>query len=292
VGAVIFAQDATEARRTQADLLAAQRLASVGTLAAGIAHEINTPVQFVSDSIIFLRSAVGDLFAFLGKLQRLQRAVLEGAPTGAVVAECTAAEEDADLPYIRENVPGAFDRCVDGLGRVATIVRSLKEFAHPSGKEMSAVDLNRAIQSTLTIARNEYKYVAELDVELGEIPSVICHGDEINQVILNILVNAAHAIEEVVRGSDRKGRIWVRTEQQGDSVLISIGDTGGGIPPHVLGRIFDPFFTTKEVGKGTGQGLAIARTIVRENHHGEIAVETTVGEGTTFRVRLPIAPLA
>ncbi len=290
VGAVIVAQDSTEARRTQADLLAAQRLASVGTLAAGIAHEINTPVQFVSDSIEFLRSAVTDLFGFLDKLRELQTAVAAGAPTKAIAADCAAAEDDADLPYIRENVPGAFDRCVDGLGRVATIVRSLKEFAHPSGKEMSAVDLNRAIQSTLTIARNEYKYVADLEVEYGVLPPVTCHGDEINQVVLNILVNAAHAIEDVVRGTDGKGRITIRTSQEDDSVLIAIGDTGGGIPPQILSRIFDPFFTTKEVGKGTGQGLAIARTIVRENHGGDITVDTTPGTGTTFSIRLPIAP--
>jgi len=290
VGAVIVAHDSTEARRTQADLLAAQRLASVGTLAAGIAHEINTPVQFVSDSIDFLRSAVTDLFALLDKLHELQVVVTAGAATETILADCAAAEHEADLPYVRENVPGAFDRCVDGLRRVATIVRSLKEFAHPSGKDMSAVDLNRAIQSTLTIARNEYKYVADLEVEFGDLPLVTCHGDEINQVVLNILVNAAHAIEDVVRGTDRRGTITIRTSHEDDSVLIAIGDTGGGIPPQILSRIFDPFFTTKEVGKGTGQGLAIARTIVRENHHGDITVDTTLGEGTVFCIRLPIAP--
>ena len=290
VGAVIVAHDSTEARRTQADLLAAQRLASVGTLAAGIAHEINTPVQFVSDSIDFLRSAVTDLFALLDKLHELQVSVAAGAATETILADCAAAEDEADLPYVRENVPGAFDRCVDGLRRVATIVRSLKEFAHPSGKDMSPVDLNRAIQSTLTIARNEYKYVADLEVEFGDLPLVTCHGDEINQVVLNILVNAAHAIEDVVRGTDRRGTITIRTSHEDDSVLIAIGDTGGGIPPQILSRIFDPFFTTKEVGKGTGQGLAIARTIVRENHHGDITVDTTLGEGTVFCIRLQIAP--
>ncbi len=290
VGAVIVAQDSTETRRTQADLLAAQRLASVGTLAAGIAHEINSPVQFVSDSIDFLRSAVSDLFTFLGKLQELRVAVVAGGPTKAIEADWAAAEDESDVPYIRENVPAAFDRCVDGLRRVATIVRSLKEFAHPSGNEMAAVDLNRAIQSTLTIARNEYKYVADLEVEFGDLPLVTCHGDEINQVVLNILVNAAHAIEDVVRGTDSRGRITIRTSREDDNVLIAIGDTGGGIPPEILSRIFDPFFTTKEVGKGTGQGLAIARTIVHENHRGDITVDTAVGEGTTFSIRLPIAP--
>jgi PAS domain S-box-containing protein len=288
VGAVVVAQDATESRRAQADLLAAQRLASVGTLAAGIAHEINTPVQFVSDSVNFLRNAVEDMFRLLRELRGLRDTVVTGAPVEEAAAACAAAEEEADLPYLQDNVPAAFDRCVDGLSRVATIVRSLKEFAHPSGKEMSAVDLNRAIQSTLTIARNEYKYVADLEVDFGDVPRVTCHVDEINQVVLNMVVNAAHAIQDVVRGTNAKGLIQVRTTREDDDVLIAIRDTGGGIPADVLPRIFDPFFTTKMVGKGTGQGLAIARTIVRQNHRGEISVDTRAGEGTTFLIRLPI----
>jgi PAS domain S-box-containing protein len=288
VGAVVIAQDVTERRRVAADLLAAQRMAAVGTLAAGIAHEINTPIQFVSDSLVFLREASVEMFAVHEKLAVLHRAVIEGLPTDDAAAACTRSSEEADVDYVRENVPAAFERCVDGLNRVATIVRSLKEFAHPSNREMSPVDLNRAIESTLTIARSEYKYVAELETEFGDLPPVTCHVDEINQVILNLIVNAAHAIQDVVRGSEQKGRIFLRTTIVDDDVLIAVSDTGTGIPSDIVPRIFDPFFTTKEVGRGTGQGLAIARTIVREHHGGDIAVDTHIGKGTTFSIRLPI----
>jgi len=156
-------------------------------------------------------------------------------------------------------------------------------------KEMKAIDLNRAVEGALMIARGEYKYVADLATDFGEIPPVICHAAEISQAVLNIVVNAAHAIGDVVRGSDRKGRIEVRTRHDGDDVIISIGDSGGGIPEAIRGRIFDPFFTTKEVGKGTGQGLAIAWAAVKEKHGGDLSFETEAGKGTTFFIKLPIA---
>jgi signal transduction histidine kinase len=182
------------------------------------------------------------------------------------------------------------ERSVDGLSRVAELVRSMKEFAHPDQKEMVPVDLNRTVQSTLTVARNEYKYVAEVETEFGEIPQVACHAGEIGQVVLNLLVNAAHAIEDAVKGTGTKGRITVRTRQDGDGVVISISDTGAGIPEAVRNRVFDPFFTTKEVGRGTGQGLAIARNIVTQKHGGALSFETETGKGTTFLIRLPFRP--
>ena len=198
------------------------------------------------------------------------------------------AEDDADLDYILENAPVALDRARDGLGRVAAIVRSMKEFAHPDRKEMAQSDLNQAIQSTLVIASNEYKYVADVDTSLGELPLVNCYAGEINQVVLNLIVNAAHAIGDVVKGTDQKGRIRVATRVLDDQVEIAIGDTGKGIPVEVRSRIFDPFFTTKEVGKGTGQGLAIARSVIVEKHGGTLHFETEVGKGTTFYIRLPV----
>jgi signal transduction histidine kinase len=172
---------------------------------------------------------------------------------------------------------------------VATIVRAMKEFAHPDTRQKSAADLNRAIKSTLTVARNELKYVADVETDLGDLPPVVCNISDLNQVFLNLLVNAAHAIREVVReGTDAKGKIRVRTRREGNTVLIAISDTGCGIPENIRGRIFDPFFTTKEVGRGTGQGLSIARSVVVEKHGGSLTFETEPGKGTTFFVRLPI----
>lgn len=289
-GAVIIAQDITETKAAQADLIDAQRLAAVGTLAAGVAHEINTPVQFVNDSIHFLRDACSDLFGLLGLMSELKNLVgARAAPEllSEGVARVGEAEEAADLPYLLEHTPKAFERAIEGLERVTTIVRSMKEFAHPAQREMAPADLNRAIETTVTVARNEYKYVADVVTDLGEIPMVSCHVGDINQVILNILVNAAHAIEDVVRGTESRGTITIRTRSDAENVLISIADTGSGIPEHARARIFDPFFTTKEVGRGTGQGLAISRRAVRE-HEGDLTFETELGRGTTFFIRLPI----
>jgi signal transduction histidine kinase len=268
--------------RVELELRQAQKLESVGRLAAGVAHEINTPVQFVSDSLQFVREGVTDLFDVVDKLEGLRVATEDDAP-GAAIAD------DPDMPYLIENLPKAIERALDGLGRVSTIVRSLKEFAHPDAKEMAAADLNQAIDSTLTMARNEYKYVADLETELGDLPRVRCHIGELNQALLNIVVNAAHAIADTVRGTDRRGRIRVTTRRDGDDVVIAIADTGGGIPEHVRDRIFDPFFTTKEVGRGTGQGLAIARSVIVDKHRGRLDFETVLGEGTTFVIRLAIA---
>ncbi len=287
--------DVTEQRRLENDLAQAQKLESVGRLAAGVAHEINTPVQFVSDSVHFVREAMDDLAEIVDKYRNLRAATLNGNSSAPdVVAAAKAAEEaedDADLDYILENAPVALDRAREGLGRVAAIVRSMKEFAHPDRKEMATADLNQAIRSTLVIASNEYKYVAEVETGFDPaLPHVNCYAGEVNQVVLNLIVNAAHAIGDVVKEQGGgKGKIRVATRVVDDCVEIAISDTGKGIPPEVRSRIFDPFFTTKEVGKGTGQGLAIARSVVVEKHGGTLHFETEVGKGTTFYIRLPIA---
>jgi len=284
--------DVTEQRRLENDLAQAQKLESVGRLAAGVAHEINTPVQFVADSVSFVREAMDDLSGIVDKYRELRSATQSGNASGAqVVAAAKAAEEaedDADLDYILENAPVALDRARDGLGRVAAIVRSMKEFAHPDRKEMAQADLNQAIESTLMIASSEYKYVAEIETALGTVPPVNCYAGEVNQVLLNLIVNAAHAIGDVVRDTGSRGRIRIATRQLDDVVEISIADSGKGIPPEIRSRIFDPFFTTKEVGKGTGQGLAIARNVVVDKHQGTLHFETEMGKGTTFYIRLPI----
>jgi len=281
--------DITERKRLEDDLHLAARMASVGTLAAGVAHEINTPIQFVSDSVHFLRDAAHDLSVLVQELRRIQRMTAEGAPAEDVQEAIAAAEDETDLLYLSESVPKAFERCIDGLERVSTIVRSMKEFAHPAQREMATTDLNRAIQNTLTLAQNEYKYVAELETDFDELPPVTCLVGEINQVVLNLIVNAAHAISDAVKGTERKGILAVRTWLEGQHIVISIGDTGTGIPEAVAHRVFEPFFTTKEVGKGTGQGLALAWAVVKEKHGGELTFETRVGKGTTFFIRLPIA---
>jgi signal transduction histidine kinase len=212
----------------------------------------------------------------------------DGAPSPSAAALAADAREMADLPYLAENVPKALDRALEGLGRVATIVRSMKEFAHPDSETMAHADLNHAIENTLTMARNEYRGVAELETDFGELPPIRCHVGELNQAVLNIVVNAAHAIADVVHGTGHKGRIRVRTHRDGDDVVIAISDTGPGIPDDIRGRIFDPFFTTKEVGRGSGQGLAIAHSVIVDKHHGRIAVDTELGKGTTFTIRLAI----
>jgi signal transduction histidine kinase len=274
--------------RVEQDLRQAQKLEAVGRLAAGVAHEINTPVQFVGDSIHFLRDATNDLMGVVERLRTVEQAVMSGAPALEAAILARAAEEAADLPYIVENVPKAFDRAVDGLSRVTTIVRSMKEFAHPDRKEMAPVDLNRALLATLAIARNEYKYVAELETDFEELPAVTCRIGELNQALLNMIVNAAHAISDVVKGTNERGRLVIKTWREDDDALIAIRDTGSGIPDAIRDRVFDPFFTTKPVGQGTGQGLAIARAVIVEKHRGQLSFMSEPGNGTTFLIRLPI----
>ncbi|HEV7606681.1 MAG TPA: ATP-binding protein [Steroidobacteraceae bacterium] len=281
--------DITQQRKLESDLQQAQKLESVGRLASGVAHEINTPVQFITDNVHFLRTCTGDLSRLIAGLRASNQALLAGAPSLEAARAAVAIETAIDLTYLLDDMPKAHQSCIDGLQRVATIVRSMKEFAHPDSTEMSAINLNRAIESTLVIASNEYKYVAVMETHLGQIPPVFCYVGEVNQAVLNIIVNAAHAIGDVVKDTDRRGKITVTTRHEGDSVFISIADTGGGIPDHIRARIFDPFFTTKEVGKGTGQGLAIARSVLVDKHGGDLTVETQVGVGTTFHLRLPVA---
>ena len=284
--------EALARQEAERELQQAHKLEAVGRLASGIAHEINSPVQFVGDSILFLRDATADLMLVLEKnraLREVVRASTSLTEVSAVVRQADAAEKDADLAYIVENVPKAFERALDGLERVTRIVRSMKAFAHPDASEMLAADINHAVETTLTIARNEYKYVADVETRFDTLPPVRCHLGDVNQAVLNIVVNAGHAIADVVQGTERRGRIVVRTRVEGDHVVIAVSDTGGGIPLAIRERIFDPFFTTKEIGKGTGQGLAIARSVVVSRHGGTLTFDTELGKGTTFYLRLPIA---
>jgi PAS domain S-box-containing protein len=270
--------DITERKAAEERMASSERLESIGRLAAGVAHEINTPIQYLNDSVKFIREGVEELLAHIDRL----RAALPAKPTH----EKDDAEEDVE--YLREELPPALTRVADGLSRIAEIVRSMKHFSHADQREMTAVDLNAAIASTLVIARSEYKDVADVETCYGDIPQVTCHGGQINQVVLNLVVNSAHAIADQVRSSGGRGRISVRTVAEDGFVRISISDTGCGIPETIRARIFDPFFTTKEVGRGTGQGLSIARNVIVKGHGGRLDFETEIGKGTTFHVRLPI----
>jgi signal transduction histidine kinase len=197
--------------------------------------------------------------------------------------------ETANLDYVNRRVPRAFERTLEGVERVTAIVRAMKEFAHPAHGEQSPADLTHAIENALLVARNEYKYFADIETDLAVLPLVNCVLGEVNQVFLNLLVNAAHAVEARVKGTEERGTISIKTGVEGSKVWIAIGDTGCGIPAAIANRVFDPFFTTKPVGKGTGQGLAIARSIVVDKHGGKLSFESEVGRGTTFRIELPIA---
>lgn len=282
-----IALDVTKQRELESELHHAQKLESVGRLAAGVAHEINTPIQFVGDSVTFMKTSVEDLIGVIAIQRAVVDAVLESRPDDEVARAARDACDKADVDYIIDEVPNAADRALDGVGRVSTIVRSMKAFAHPDGAEMTTVDLNAAITSTLTISRNEYRYTADLVTDLAELPPVTCFVGEINQALLNIIVNAAHAMADIHERTGQRGQLSVTARADGDHVEISLRDTGGGIPDAIKSRVFDPFFTTKEVGRGTGQGLSIARSVI-DRHHGTLRFESTPGVGTTFYIRLPI----
>jgi signal transduction histidine kinase len=207
------------------------------------------------------------------------------------IQDVAAAVKGVDTGYLLEEIPKAIDQTLEGVTRVAAIVGAMKEFSHPDTKEKIPLDLNHAINSTITVARNEWKYVAEMKTEFDpSLPLVSCLPGEFNQVILNLIVNAAHAIADVVnKGGPKMGTITVQTRNCPEWAEIRIQDTGTGIPKKAQSRIYDPFFTTKEIGKGTGQGLAIARTVIVVKHGGSIHFETEEGKGTTFIIRLPFS---
>jgi signal transduction histidine kinase len=289
VGAVVTFLDITERRQNEMEARQSQRLEAVGRLAAGIAHEINTPVQFVGDNTHFLIDSFRGVAKLLRKYEQLHQAASAGFLDQEILQAITSTREELEWPYQLDEIPRALDQMLEGLERVSSIVRGMKDFSHVDrSNEKIPADINRALESTLIVSRSELKYVADVETHLGELPPVLCHLGDLNQVFLNLLVNAAHAIEGTVKGTSARGKIQVNTRVDGDCVEISIADSGPGIPQEVRDRIFDPFFTTKEVGKGTGQGLAIARSIVVDKHGGTLNFVTEMGKGTTFFIRLPL----
>ncbi|HEX7554790.1 MAG TPA: ATP-binding protein, partial [Geothrix sp.] len=270
----------------------AQKLEAIGQLAAGIAHEINTPTQFIGDNTTFLRDAFKDSFGIIEQLTNRLRALGEGSGPEAAKAKAALAElEAADLGYLREEIPKAIQQSLEGVGRISKIVKAMKDFSHPGGTSKTLTNLQQAIESTITVSRNEWKYVANLVTDFDPaLPPVPCYPSEFNQVILNLIVNAAHAIEAAREGREPNtlGQITVKTRAGVDEVEVSVADDGTGIPEAVQARMFEPFYTTKPVGKGSGQGLAIAHAVIVEKHQGRIEVQSEVGHGTTFILHLPL----
>lgn len=296
---LIVARDITERKRAEKEremmevhLRHAQKMESIGRLAAGIAHEINTPIQYIGDNARFLKEAFSELGQLLLKTGELIEAAKSNPATCDLAENLDAAGQKADLSYLTTEIPKAIEQSLEGVERVAKIVSAMKEFSHPGTEEKILIDLNKAIESTLTVTRNEWKYVADVVTDFDStLPMIPCLPAELNQVFLNLVVNAAHAITDAT-AQNKKGRgtITVLTRNAGDEVEVRISDTGAGIPENIRERIFEPFFTTKQIGKGTGQGLAIAHAVVVDKHGGRIDFETEVGKGTSFIIRLPKNP--
>jgi two-component system NtrC family sensor kinase len=284
---VAVALDITERKELERQLTQAQKLESIGRLAAGIAHEINTPIQYIGDNGRFLEDAFRDLVKIAGARHDWE----EGPASGAAGESLPT----RDIPngdvfeFLRNEIPGAIEQLLEGVDQVARIVLAMKEFSHPGPVEKIPVDINRAIESTILVSRNEWKHLAELTTDFDrELPPAHCLAGEFNQVMLNLIVNAAHAISDVVKDSGDMGKIHIATHRDGPIVEIRISDTGCGIPKANQSKVFDPFFTTKPVGKGTGQGLALAYAVVVQKHGGTIRLECETGSGTTFVIRLPL----
>ena len=280
-------RNAEERRRLVLELEQSRKLEAIGQLAAGVAHEINTPTQYVSDNVRFFKDAVGDLVPVLEEARRLA-----SGDGGGSVATLRQRLEEADVEYLIEELPRALDQSLNGLGHIARIVRAMKEYSHPGSGALVGVDLNAALETVVTVASNEWRYVARIERDYDpELPEVACLPGEINQVFLNLIINAAHAVSEVV-GDAGTGCITLRTRARGPYAEIAVEDSGPGVPPELADKIFEPFFTTKGVGKGTGQGLAIAHNVVVNKHGGSIHVEPAASGGATFIIRLPLEPAA
>ncbi len=286
----IIGADITDRKKMETQLQQSQKMEAIGQLAAGIAHEINTPTQFVGDNTRFFQDAYKDLIQIIREYQKL----IEKAKSESLTLELIAAAEDRmddmDLAYLEEEIPIALEHTLKGVDRITKIVQAMKIFSHPGMVTKQQTDINKEIQKSIIITRNEWKYVAQMETDLdATLPHVPCYRAELNQVILNLIVNAAHAIAEVKEcNSSRQGTIHISTYQIDNWAKIRISDTGAGIPEDIRHKIFDLFFTTKGPGKGSGQGLAISHSVIVEKHRGKLELESNVGKGTTFTISLPL----
>ena len=280
--------DVTARKKSEQELYQSQKLEAIGTLASGIAHEINTPIQFIGDNARFLSESVSALFMLIGRYRLIIEELLPANPE--LAQAITQAEKEADFDFIREEIPLALEHTDEGVSQVSRIVVAMKNFARMDSMVKDTADLNLAIRTTATICRNEWKHAAEIIMELDEdMPMVNCFAGDIKQAILNLIVNATHSIKDANGGeSGRRGTITLRSYVREQSAVIEVSDTGTGIPEKIRDRIFEPFFTTKEVGKGSGQGLHIVYTSIVEKHKGSLTFDTEVGKGTTFRIEIPL----
>ncbi|HET9956163.1 MAG TPA: ATP-binding protein [Polyangiaceae bacterium] len=269
--------------RLENELRLAQKLEAIGQLSAGIAHEINTPMQYIGDNVDFLSRSFAILTEYIADFE--QR--LEHEHCDALRQDLEQLKRRKRVAFITEQVPRAFADSKSGIAHVSTIVRAMKSFAHSDGDEQTLASLNEILSNTLIVAQNEYKNVASVETRFEDLPPIPCYVGRLNQVFLNLIVNAAHAIEAAAR--PERGKITVSSKLLEDHVEVSIADTGTGIAPHIRHRVFDQFFTTKPVGKGTGQGLSLARAVVVDAHAGTLTFESEEGVGTVFYVRLPLA---
>ncbi|WP_146519504.1 ATP-binding protein [Stieleria varia] len=287
---LILANDVTQQRILQSQLDQAQRLESVGQLAAGVAHEINTPMQYIGDNVRYVAKSIERLQQLLDVLPSLIDEEVTDEQLLEMRRSLTSPLKPRKIRSTLEQIPEALSDSIQGAEAVAKIVSAMKEFSHPGGDDMSLVGLNHILESTITVARSEWKYVADVVTQFDEsLPDIPALQSELNQAFLNIIVNAAHAIgDRVAAGKFEKGKITICTRSDGRFACVSIRDTGGGIPEHVRKRVFEPFFTTKEVGKGTGQGLAIAHSVIAQKHGGKLTFDVEEGQGTTFEIRIPL----
>lgn len=272
----------SEFKRAENELSRTKKLQMLGKLAAGVAHEINTPIQFIGDNMQFLQGAFSQLSVALKSLEELVKR------DGRKESDLQDVLEQSEIDFLSDEIPLALEQSQDGISRVSTMISAMRNFSHMDERRKVAADINKAIDNAVVILRNDIKYIADVKFDLDwDMPKVVCCIDQINQVLMNLVINAAHSIE-AKNLSGGRGCIEISTKQKDKNVVIKISDDGSGIPEDIQSKVFDAFFTTKELGKGTGQGLSISRSIICKNHKGKISFDTKDNEGTTFVIELPI----
>ncbi|MFK8028800.1 MAG: ATP-binding protein [Gammaproteobacteria bacterium] len=284
-------RSALEQEKMAEELRLAQRLESIGQLAAGIAHEINTPSQFVRDNLVFLKTANFDQQLLLSKCMSAVSELADPEKDAELLADIETVKNDIDFEFLEEELSSSITESIDGIKQISKIVSSMKDFSHPGQTNKQSMDINHSIEAAMAVAKNEWKLFASIETSFDpKLPAIMAYASELNQVLLNMIVNSAHAIETRLSDPDsiEPGTIHIGTSVVDDQIEVRIRDNGCGIPKETIDRIFDPFFTTKQVGKGTGQGLTIAHRIIVERHNGSIKLSSELGKFTEFRVYLPL----